>query len=396
MLYVTFVVQFLAAAGFSVFVPFLSLHAEELGTNTSLSVEFWAGMVHTAMATTMMIASPVWGTLSDRYGRKMMVMRSTLGGSIAIVLMGFAQTAEQLALLRGFQGMVTGTVLAANALVAASVPRERAGYAMGLLHGSFVGGIALGPLIGGPVADMFGIHLTFGVAAAILLIAGIIISVGVQEQFTPPVRQKQHHTMMENWHHIFTMPGVLLTYCIRFLGLFGPTMLLPVLPFYVRSLMDNTAQVNTMVGLVSGASYAGGAVGAFFLGGMSDRRGSRYVLLVSLLGAALFYIPGGFVTTVWQLLLLYAFSGIAIGGITPVLNALLAHHTRAGLEGTVYGINHSVSAAARATAPMAGVAIAFWYGDASVFVIIGVVMLVAMLLASLAMVETPAQQQTGS
>jgi len=82
----------------------------------------------------MMLASPVWGALTDRHGRKVMVERSLFGGSVLMLLTAFARSAEELVILRAAQGLVTGTLAAVNALVAATAPRERAGYAMGLLQ----------------------------------------------------------------------------------------------------------------------------------------------------------------------------------------------------------------------------------------------------------------------
>jgi DHA1 family multidrug resistance protein-like MFS transporter len=108
-----------AVAGFLVTVPFLPLYVEELGTNTNLSTELLAGLTYSAQAFTMAIASPIWGALADRYGRKLMVQRSMFGGTVILLLMGFVQSAEQLVLLRAVQGLITGTISAANALVAA-------------------------------------------------------------------------------------------------------------------------------------------------------------------------------------------------------------------------------------------------------------------------------------
>ncbi|MCK4976131.1 MAG: MFS transporter, partial [Anaerolineales bacterium] len=130
-LYIIFFAQLVTAVGFSSIFPFLPLYVESLGTVTNLSVEFLAGMVYSAQAFTMMIASPIWGALADRYGRKLMVERSMFGGSIIILLMAFVSSAEQLVFLRAIQGLITGTMAAASALVAATVPRQRLGFSMG-------------------------------------------------------------------------------------------------------------------------------------------------------------------------------------------------------------------------------------------------------------------------
>ncbi len=184
-LYIMFVAQLLTAVGFSVIFPFLSLYVTELGSSSSLSVEFLAGAVFSAQALTMMIASPIWGAVADRYGRKLMVQRAMFGGAVIMLLMGFARTGEELVLLRALQGLITGTVAASNALVASVAPRRRSGYAMGLLLMGQTTGIAIGPLIGGVLADAFGYQLTFVVTSVLLLVGGILVFFGVEERFTP-------------------------------------------------------------------------------------------------------------------------------------------------------------------------------------------------------------------
>ena len=155
-LYIIFFVQLVTAVGFSSIFPFLPLYIKELGATTSLSVELLAALVFSAQAFTMMLTSPIWGSLADRYGRKLMVARSTFGGALIILLMAFVTSAEQLVVLRAIQGLITGTLAASSALVVAAVPRERTGYAMGLLQVSLGVGLGVGPLIGGLAADTCG------------------------------------------------------------------------------------------------------------------------------------------------------------------------------------------------------------------------------------------------
>ena len=127
---VVFLSQLMNAVGFSLVFPFLPLYVQDLGSTTGLSVELMAGLVISAQGLTMMIASPLWGAVADRYGRKLMVMRATFGGSVLLALIGMVTSGEQLIFLRAVQGLVTGTVAANSALVASAVPREKVGFAM--------------------------------------------------------------------------------------------------------------------------------------------------------------------------------------------------------------------------------------------------------------------------
>ena len=119
--------ELVAVAGFTVVIPLLPLYVPQLGVHGEREVRIWAGIIFSAHAVTMAIFAPIWGALSDRYGRKVMVERAMFGGALVIGLMGLAQNVQQLAILRALQGALTGTVTAATALVVTATPRERAG-----------------------------------------------------------------------------------------------------------------------------------------------------------------------------------------------------------------------------------------------------------------------------
>jgi DHA1 family multidrug resistance protein-like MFS transporter len=388
-LYILFATQLISAIGFGMFFPFLPLYINQLGTNTSLSLEFWSGMVYAGQALVMAITSPIWGSLADRYGRKAMVERAMYGGAAIILLMGFARSAEELALLRALQGAITGTISATNALVAAAAPRERTGYAMGLLQVGLWAGIAAGPLLGGLVADTLGFRMAFVITAVLLLVSGVLVSLGIREDFTPPPKSARRPGVLAEWRRILARPGVLAAYTVRFLNFLGPTMLLPVLPLFVAQLLHASQGVSTVTGLVVGASSAAGTASALYLGRLGDRLGHRRVLIVATLAAALFYAPQFFVTNAWQLLVLQALTGAATGGMGPAISALLARYTPPGEEGVVYGLDNSISAAARAVAPLLGAGVAVWFGLPGIFIATALVLLAAAMIVLRLLPERP-------
>jgi MFS transporter, DHA1 family, multidrug resistance protein len=399
-LWIMFFAQICTAIGFSMIFPFLPLYVAELGTNTALSIEFWAGMVFSAQAFTMMLTGPVWGVLADRYGRKLMVQRAMFGGALLVFLMAFARTAEELTLIRMVQGAVTGVVSAANALVAASAPRDRTGFAMGVIQVGLWGGVALGPLMGGVLADMFGLRVPFIITAVMLSIAGVIVQIGIREEFNPEERAaNRRKSFMSEWRHIFSMSGVLETYAIRFLSGLSRSMIVPILPLFVAALLASgtmtlhppvffdvfgaSAGVNTYTGLVIGIASATATGSAVYLGRLGDKIGHRRVLIGSALAAMLLYLPQAFVTDVWQLIALQGLTGIASGGIVAAPSALLARYTQPGEEGAVYGLDNSVVAAARAIAPLAGAGIAYLFGLRATLAAMSVVFLVVVVVGML-------------
>jgi len=121
----------------------------------------------------MAIASPVWGILGDRFGRKPMLIRSMLGGGITVGLIFLAQTPLQLVILRLAQGATSGTVAAATALVAAETPRHRVGWALGVVTSAVALGGAIGPVVGGLAGAAFGLRLVFLGGGILLLISTV-------------------------------------------------------------------------------------------------------------------------------------------------------------------------------------------------------------------------------
>ena len=382
-LLIMFFAQLLSAIGFSIMFPFLPLYVQSLGIRTGGSIEFWAGLAFSSQAATMMIASPIWGTLADRYGRKLMVERAMFGGAATLFLMAFARSAEELVLLRTLQGFITGTISAANALVAATAPREQTGYAMGILQMGLWGGIAIGPLIGGVMADAFGFRITFGATAALLALAGVIVWLGVEETFTPPAKANQPQAgFLADWRRILSAQGVGWAYTLRFLSQLGRVMIIPIAPLFIYSLLPDTTHLGTFTGLVVGLSAAAGTASAVYLGRLGDRVGHRRILTMSALIGAIFFLPQTFVSNAWQLLILQIFTGAATGGIIPALSALLARYTQPGEAGAVYGLDNSIVSAARAVAPLIGAAVAVWFGMRGTFAATGLIFFFVALLAA--------------
>jgi DHA1 family multidrug resistance protein-like MFS transporter len=321
--------------------------------------------------------------LADRYGRKLMVQRAAFGGAVLLLLMAFARSAEELVLLRAIQGLITGTIAALNALVAASAPRERVGYAMGLLQSGLAGGVALGPLIGGAVADAFGYRAAFYVTSSLLFLAGMLVLIGVRERrASRNERGNESKGVLKLWRDVFASRGVRIAYLMRFLTQLGRMMIIPIMPLFIETLLVTRGGVNTFTGLVIGVASATTTVSAIYFGRLGDRLGHRRIVAASALLAALLFALQSFVTAGWQLLLLQALVGVALGGVIPTVSALLAGYTRPGIEGTVYGLDNTIVSGARAVAPLAGSGVALWLGLRATFAATAVVFFLAALLAA--------------
>ncbi|WP_022665390.1 MFS transporter [Desulfospira joergensenii] len=379
-LWIMFFSQLTNMIGFSSIFPFLPFYIESIGKVSSLKMEFLVGLVFSVPAFTMMIISPVWGTLSDRYGRKPMVVRATFGGSLILTLMAFARSAEELVLLRAVQGLVTGTVGAANALVAASVPKKKIGYAMGVLQMGTGLGLAVGPLIGGVVADLFGYRSAFYITGAMLLISGILVLYGVNENFALS-NKKAPINFISDWRHVLNEKGVVTIFFFRFSNQLGRMLFLPILPLFVKTLIGPGTAVNSFTGLVVGVTSATMTASTIYLGRLGDRIGYRKIVIFTSLFCCITLAFQGFVSTGWQLLTLQALFGLGFGGLVPGISALLSAHTGRGEEGAVYGLDNSISSAARTLSPLLGAGLAVWFGLRSVFASAALLYLILALMA---------------
>jgi DHA1 family multidrug resistance protein-like MFS transporter len=381
-LYILFFAQVITAIGFSSIFPFLPLYVKSLGSVSGLGTELLSGLVYSSTALTMTIASPIWGALADRWGRKPMLVRAMFGGAVLLGLMAYVRSAEELVLLRAVQGLITGTIGAANALVAAMVPRARTGYAMGVMQVGMGIGVAAGPVFGGAVADLFGYRAAFHATGVLLALAGGIVCIAVEERFSPPPRTAASRLRFwSGWGEILRAPGVLPVYGLRFMNQMGRMIYVPVLPLIVLGMLPSPERVNSLTGLVIGASAAATAGFSVYFGRLGDRVGHRKVLVLACcLGFGFFAwmaAPGGF----RQLLVLQVLAGVALGGIVPGVSALLAAYTRCGDEGAVYGLDNSVTSGARAVAPLLGVAIAEQMGGRAVFAAAAALYLVGAVIA---------------
>jgi DHA1 family multidrug resistance protein-like MFS transporter len=377
-LYIIFSAQLCTSLGFSFIYPFLPLYIRELKSSSGLSAETLSGLVFSTQAIAMTIASPIWGAVADRFGRKPMVVRAMIGGAVTTFLMGFAQSAEILIILRILQGLFSGVISASSALVASVTPKEKSGYAMGLLQLASWTGVALGPLLGGILSDIYGFHCTFVITSILLFSSGIVVYFSIDEKFeSPKNKEKAILSYLSGYRQIVAEGQILFTLLLRFISSVGNNVLLPILPLFVHSLFPDSPKVGSYTGIVIGASSIASTIGAVYLGRLGDRTGHHRIVQFCAFASAVFFIPQIFITSFWQLLILYTLTGAAIGGLLPSLSALLAKNSPKGTEGSVYGFDNSIVSAGRAAAPLIGSSVAVAFSYRSAFVVSGLIFLCA-------------------
>jgi DHA1 family multidrug resistance protein-like MFS transporter len=367
-LFVALIAQFVTSVGFQMFVPFLPLYVKHLGSTTGMSLELAAGLAVAGAGITSMFSTAMWGAISDRYGRKLMLLRATFGGMILLALMGFVTSSEQLIMLRLLQGFITGTVAATNALVASQTPREKVGFAMSWLQAALWGGLAVGPLVGGILADLFGFAVPFLFVGALLGVCFFAILFFIEEDFKRPVKKVGQPGLLTLWKTALMAEGVPAVMTMRFLIGVARNTLAPLLALFVVSLLPASEAGHSIhAGVVSSVAAITGTVGGIYLGRVGDRIGHRQIVLLCSVLSIAAYVPQFGVVDVWGLIVLQAVTGLAFGGLVTSLGALLAQYTTRGAEGAIWGVDGSVSSATYAVAPLCGSFIAVSFGMRSAF-----------------------------
>jgi DHA1 family multidrug resistance protein-like MFS transporter len=181
--YAVAVAEFLVIVGFNSVMPFLPLLMKEIGGVDNAGAALWAGVATGGAGLAMFVSSPLWGIAADRWGRKPMMLRAQFGGALIVLLMAFAPNIGSLVALRIVQGMLTGTIAAASALVSSQSPPDRLTFSMGILMGAIFSGSTIGPFLGGLLADSLGYRTTFIIMSGIVLISALIILFTVSEKF---------------------------------------------------------------------------------------------------------------------------------------------------------------------------------------------------------------------
>ncbi len=383
-LFAIWIAELLAVAAFSGANPIIPFYVRHLGVADLSRVKLWAGMVQTAGAAAVALFAPIWGRLADAYGRRIMLLRALLGGAVTMVLMGLATHPWQLVLFRGLGGMFTGTVAAATTLVASTVPRDKAGYSLGMLQTSILVGSALGPVLGGSVADLLGYRVPFFLNALLFLAASITVLTVVREDFTPrSLRGQFWRSVLPDFSLLGRSRELLSLMLLVALIQLASAALTPILPLFIQSLRPAAALIGTTSGLIIGARALAGAAAAAVIGRLSDRLGYRRILLVCLVGGILAHLPLLLVRTPWQLFFLRLAAGVFMGGTLPTVNALIAARAAAGSHGSVYGLSSSMSAAGSAAGPAMGASIAALASFNAVFLTIAGVLSIGLAAAGL-------------
>lgn len=335
-------------AGFTLVMPFLPLYIRELGVSDVGDIALWTGLTLGATPAVTAISAPLWGRVGDRYGSKLLVLRSLGAFVVTKAAMGLVTAPWQLFALRALLGVFAGYGALTVSMAAESVPRERMAEAIGTVQVAQRLGPAVGPVVGGLLAPMVGLRATFFVAAACYFCSVLLIAAVYREPRTRQARASSR-SLREVFRELATTPGFWMVFAV-ILGLqlvdrsFGP-----ILPLYVERLVppDRVALVS---GVLFSVAAAFAAVGHRIAAPLMRRYAARVLITGASLGTAAGLLLLVVVPSVTAFAVALAVSGMAIGvGMTAAFasgGALLpadAHATGFGVMMTASLIGLAVS-----------------------------------------------------
>ena len=241
--------QFLVMGGMTMIIPFMSLYlqSDRIGLTNQHQIATWAGVIFAGNFVTAFLFQPLWGKLSDQYGRKMMLLRSGFGMAIVMILMGFATSPWHLLLLRMVNGTISGFNPAAVSLISASTPKERMGFAMGTLQSGGIAGTILGPFIGGLLADAIGYRPIFYFTGALLFAASMLAFFIVKERFDrAQAAARPSVSIMAGFRQLGRVPQLYSLFAVTFLLQFAMIGPMPLMPLYVQQLHGTTVNLRLL------------------------------------------------------------------------------------------------------------------------------------------------------
>jgi len=369
---VVFLTVFIDLIGFGIVVPLVPIYSRHYG-----AAGWLIGAIIASYSAMQFIFSPIWGRLSDRHGRRPILLISTLGAAVSYVIFAVASMQGNLWLLlasRMFAGACGGNITVAQAYVADITPPELRSKRMGLIGMAFGLGFIFGPAISG-IALKFGGNAAPGWAAAALCALNFVLAYFILvESWKPDSAPVNKRPRFAQWGHTLSQPKIGLLILIFFLATFAFSCFESTLPLLVSDSFnlgvtaDAAKPAATVISLfvfcgIIGAVIQGGAIGR-----MVKLLGEPKLIAFSLCltGIALAVLPfiKGDGQLKWMAVLhltdwpwikmLFALALLSIGASltrAPVFG-LLSNLTPANEQGATIGVAQSAGSLARIAGPM--------------------------------------------
>ncbi|EOI1367900.1 multidrug efflux MFS transporter [Serratia marcescens] len=365
---------FFTGLAMSQILPFLPLYVEQLGVSDHQSLSLWSGLVFSGTFLVSAVVSPLWGSLADRKGRKLMLLRASLGMAIVIALQGLATNVWQLFALRALMGLTSGYIPNAMALVASQAPRDKSGWALGTLSTGQISGVIAGPLLGGLMADHLGLRVVFFVTAGLMFVSFLVTLFLIKERRITVKKADQLSGKAVFRSLPYPTLIVTLFVCTLMIQLANSS-ISPILTLFIRELSGDVSNIAFVSGMIAAVPGIAALISAPRLGRLGDRIGTARILIAALLFTTGLFAVMAWVNTPLQLGILRFLLGFADGALMPAVQALLLRYSSDQVAGRIFGYNQSFMYLGNVVGPLLGSGISAMMGLRWVFAVTAVLVL---------------------
>lgn len=345
----------LMSASYTMLIPFLPMYLmEELGV-TQENVNLWSGIIFSISFAISGIMAPIWGAMADKKSRKLMAVRAAVCLSITYILGGLVQDVWQLFAVRVFQGFSAGLWPACLAIMTVNAPRTKLGLCLGTMQGAMTAGGVLGPLMGGLLAEAFGMRAAFFLGGGGLFIITLLIAFFIHE---PPRKKVEKETTNRPKTNLLKVPVV--QRMLLCAGVVQLTILLqqPIMPLYVGELQGSMDRIVLVTGMLFSIVGISGVIASPVWGIVGQKWGFRPALYLALLGSGVF----GMIQAIPDTLIPFGFwrfvGGLTFAGIFPAINAVLSQSSAPEDRGRIFGLSYAAQQVGSVIGPIAGGAMA--------------------------------------
>lgn len=366
---------FFTGLAMSQILPFLPLYVEQLGVSGHQSLSIWSGLVFSGTFLVSALVSPLWGSLADRKGRKLMLLRASLGMAIVIALQGMVTNVYQLFALRALMGLTSGYIPNAMALVASQVPRDKSGWALGTLSTGQISGVIAGPLLGGLMADHLGLRVVFFVTAGLMFVSFLITLFLIKERRIEV--KKADRLSGKAVFQSLPYPTLIVTLFISTLMIqLANSSISPILTLFIKDLSGDSGNIAFISGMIAAVPGVAALISAPRLGRLGDRIGTARILLAALGLTTVLFAIMAWVETPLQLGILRFLLGFADGALMPAVQTLLLKYSSDQVTGRIFGYNQSFMYLGNVVGPLIGSGVSALMGFRWVFAVTAVLVLI--------------------
>ena len=329
----------LMTTSYTMLIPFLPLYLQQECNTAEEDLAFWSGLCFSITFLISALVSPLWGKLSDRFGKKPMIIRSSILLCISYFSGALVHSPEGLFCMRVFMGIATGLWTSCLVMLSATVNKSRLGLAMGLVQSANIIGEITGPLLGGIMASTIGMRNSFFLGSFflfIIVLAAIFILKEPPQEKTPKQKNK-----VISMRVLIKTPGLVpLMLCIMLKNLVL-LQIQPVMPLYVQQLMHNEGNYVLFAGVVMSVGGLAGAIFSPIWGKCGQRYGFLKIIVLSFVFVGLIMSLQGLVSSLVIFIIMQFIWSIGFFAISPCTNSLLVKISPKQAHGSAFGLYNS-------------------------------------------------------